>query len=216
MSHGSDEWYRLVSLLVRVGVATDPSLRSEIRSRHRLVVSERPLRSRCETCRSRFLVASFELSDEVKARVSEHDRRFLFEHWTQPKATRCADDRVQNCEVIILKDAREALLISTLEMAKRLEMCPNSYIKFERRAAKGLVTIDKPKAAAEVMDCECIVVIKPKHEMSFANRIWIPLLNEAVANKRAHDLSRWNARFVLARRIGELLFEPKFRQAQRW
>jgi transcriptional regulator with XRE-family HTH domain len=159
---------------------------------------------------------SLEFSQQVLRRLTDGDRDFLFREWKRPGAASDADQKLKNGEAVSLKSAREALLISKSEVARRLGITSNAYALLEMRSESGQTTIENVQIAAAALGCKLEIVIRPNERQTFAERIWVPLLNEAVQTKWLERMPDRRLCVALPKRIRELLFDPKFRREQKW
>jgi hypothetical protein len=64
----------------------------------------------------------------------DRDEEIAFKHWEKPKPTARADRALSRFENVSLKMAREGLLLSPSEVAKRLDLTPAGYRQLELRA----------------------------------------------------------------------------------
>lgn len=149
-------------------------------------------------------------------------RAYLF--WTKIYKYKVADDKVRpflSSDIDLkkfewIRSAREAMLISTNEMGKRLGISSSSFCNLEKNEVNGKITLEKLRAVAEAMDCEFVYAIRPKQRVPFSHLIWKQLLKDCLnhwwvrtrpANKKPQALA-WIARLKYD--------TPKYREEQGW
>jgi transcriptional regulator with XRE-family HTH domain len=89
-------------------------------------------------------------------------------------------DQIQFVKGGWLRNTRQALFLSTGEMAKRLGITRQAYAKFERKDQEGEITIKTLSKIAEAMNCELVYAIRPKQKTRFSQIIWQKVLTKAL------------------------------------
>ena len=115
-----------------------------------------------------------------------------------------------------LKKAREALFLSTNQVAEKLNMTRSGYAKIEKSEVLGNLTLKTLAKAAEVMGCELVYAIRPKNRTKFSENIWQPLLKETLKTPwlKAKP-EKLQARLMATLAKGKMK-EPTFRRQQDW
>lgn len=111
--------------------------------------------------------------------------------------------------------ARKGLMLSTNEVAKRLNVSRQAYSYLEQSECLGTITLSRLKEAAEAMDCELIYFIRPKSRKLFSEVVWEKLLKEILPRleKRLH-LPHMRGH-VLAALADEAMHKPDIRRKLR-
>lgn len=113
-----------------------------------------------------------------------------------------------------LKQAREALLITRKEMARRLEINRATYYRIENNESG--ISLASLKRCTEAMDCEVTVIIRPKCQPNFSSMVWNQLVQETSENKgfkRWLEQGNWRIIFYLLKMT---MFDPKTRKKLGW
>lgn len=71
-----------------------------------------------------------------------------------------------------IQRARQALLYSTNELADRIGISSAAVCKMERSEAKGTISLETLKRAADALDCELVYAFRPKSKKLFSKIIW--------------------------------------------
>ena len=95
-----------------------------------------------------------------------------------------------------IQTVRQALLLSTNELAERMNISRAAVSKMELNELKGSISIETLKRTAEALDCELIYVFRPKSKKLFSRLIWDvivqngPLSGERFFHQAATAFSR--------------------------
>lgn len=98
-----------------------------------------------------------------------------------------------------IKLARQALLLSTNELATRMKISRAAVSKMEKSEIKETITIETLKRAANALDCELVYVFKPKSNKLFSQIIW-EALNSSVTTQQQTKSSIWRMKNMKIRR----------------
>ncbi len=115
-----------------------------------------------------------------------------------------------------LKTAREALHLSTHELAVRLRITQQAYSRLEKRQANGRITVRSLSQIAAALNCDLICGFRPKSKQTFSQVIWDqlqPIARNAPALVRPRSFYRANALSSVAAR---LMFDGWFRRHMNW
>ncbi len=115
-----------------------------------------------------------------------------------------------------LRKAREALFLSTGEMAKRLKVSRSAYSKLERNEKVGGVLLRTLAEAAEAMDCELVYAIRPKNHLKFSQVIWEKILPEARRHPWVKSSIKYRKATALAGIARYTMGKIKFRRQHKW
>ena len=121
-------------------------------------------------------------------------------------------EKHRNC----LKTAREALFLSTNEMAERLGISRAAYSRLENAEPAGAPSLKSLSRAAEVMGCELIYTIRPKTGQKFSEVIWAKLKRAVLRNAMLRSPNKKQLPRVLAGRARLKQEDGEFRQKQAW
>lgn len=72
----------------------------------------------------------------------------------------------------LVQKTRRALYLSSVEMARRMEVSPQCYHQLEKSELKESLQIGQLKRMAEAMDCELIYALKPKSNQVYSKVLW--------------------------------------------
>lgn len=115
-----------------------------------------------------------------------------------------------------IKLARSALSLSSKSLAKKLNLDRSSFLKFEKAEKNGSLSLIKLYEACETMDCELIVGIRPKQQLTFTESFWqrvLPFAKESWAYKNgAHRGDKVRAS-LLSYAVQRKAYEQKTMQA---
>lgn len=92
-----------------------------------------------------------------------------------------AFDLPRPSEIGWLKAARMAMQLSGNELALRLGVSRQAYSKLERSELAGDIKLKTLRRLAEVMGCEVVYVIRPKHG-TYAEVIWRQMKTQAIVD----------------------------------
>lgn len=115
-----------------------------------------------------------------------------------------------------LMRTRKGLFLSREDLAKKLKITRTTWAHYEKREAKGKITIETLAAAAEAMDCELIYAIRPKNKKLYSDNVW-EILFKAVKNHqwlKKCDQRRRGA--ALGNLILRKMNDPHFKREQGW
>jgi transcriptional regulator with XRE-family HTH domain len=115
-----------------------------------------------------------------------------------------------------LRAARKAQLLSTGQMAERLNISRAAYAKLESRDDEGLVTITKLNELAAVMDCEVVYSIRPKNRQRFSVNIWRTLLKSSLKHNWVQSRPPFRKSQALAAVAKTQMETPKLREENGW
>ena len=122
-----------------------------------------------------------------------------------------------------LKHCRMALQRSPQFMAEKLLMTRQGYLKLEELESDAKISLERLKAAADVLDCEVIYFLRPKRSRSFADLIWekilpeaLPIYEQRVRRGKNMSIQQSFRLMILARIMAKLFRDPKFRRKMRW
>lgn len=100
---------------------------------------------------------------DVPNRIRPIKWRLAYRFWINSYAFQHVDKNVQKFLLIDepqinnwLVQARQALQLSTLKVAKKMSVTQSQYSRLERREINGQITLEQMRRAAEAMDCEFI------------------------------------------------------------
>jgi transcriptional regulator with XRE-family HTH domain len=155
-------------------------------------------------------------TDELVPPLSEREILHGFTDWDKPKATIAADRALRKTESVTLKMAREALLVSKEEMARRLSIGSASYHGLEINEANGSATIQSIRKAAATLDCELLLQVRPLNDERFMRRIWRPLIESARTHRLMRSCDPNNRGGRLAYLANTLFRSAPFRRDQKW
>jgi transcriptional regulator with XRE-family HTH domain len=100
-----------------------------------------------------------------------------------------------------LKQAREALFLSTRTMAEKLGINRGTYVRLEKSEVEGRISLNSLKKCADAMGCELVYAIRPKNQQPFSDAIW-HTFSEAERSDRQRP--PW------------LTHSPRYRRAKGW
>jgi transcriptional regulator with XRE-family HTH domain len=116
-----------------------------------------------------------------------------------------------------LEQARQALLITKNEMAKRLGISRWAYSQFESSEAHEKISIATLRKAAEVMDCELVYFIRPKKNVVFSKLIWEKLEAEILnLNQVYRNLEKASLPSIISNIAKNKMLDAGFRKKQKW
>lgn len=158
------------------------------------------------------------------SKLTTLELNLAFKNWYSSYAFKDADtsiepflnQNIKNENESWLKKARQALFLSTGEMAKRLQISRAAYSKYEEGEELGTLSIQNLAKAAEAMDCELIYVIRPKSKELFSTRIWNTLLKASLSNSWIRNCDQRRRANALAAVAKRQMNNPQFRKEQLW
>jgi transcriptional regulator with XRE-family HTH domain len=115
-----------------------------------------------------------------------------------------------------LRKAREALFLSSLEMASRLGVSKRAYLKIEASDKLAVIKMSTLFKVADAMDCELVYAIRPKTRIRYSRAVWNRLLLEAeksIMYQRGKGIQKQRALFGAAKRA---FADPVFAQQSRF
>jgi DNA-binding XRE family transcriptional regulator len=115
-----------------------------------------------------------------------------------------------------LKQAREALFLSSGEVADRLGISRQAYYILEKNEAVGKISMEKLSHAAEVMDCELIVAIRPKQRVVFSKINWNKILPLAKKHPWVNSRPENKKHLALKHTANLTMNSIEFRRTQKW
>lgn len=115
-----------------------------------------------------------------------------------------------------LRQARQALFISTGEAARRAGIAKATYIKIEKCEALGTAKINTLARIAETLDCKLVYALRPKNRKHFSEMIWEPLMQESIEHPWVKTRPKHLKAQALAAIAKRKINEPEFRQSQNW
>ena len=115
-----------------------------------------------------------------------------------------------------LKLAREAQHLSGETVARRLFITKQSYQWLEKSEIEATITIGAFQKAAEALDCELILALRPKDKRTFSKKIWQTLLPNAVELYVKRTRRRNFRPLILANIAKGLYLNPRFRKKKGW
>jgi transcriptional regulator with XRE-family HTH domain len=114
------------------------------------------------------------------------------------------------------KANREALLITKQDMADRLSMSLQGYVKLENSEASSKASLESLQKVAEAMDCELVYFIRPRKKKPYSKIIWEQILPKAAQLYKFRFRSKPVKAMVFARIALRLLRDPSFRREMGW
>ena len=126
------------------------------------------------------------------------------------------DKPIDSCEGGRVRMTRKALLLSSVEMAKRLGIAPNNYLKFEKNDESGYIQLTSLNKIAAAMDCDFVYFLRPRNRRRYSEILWNRL--EATAKEAnmyvyANPARRDRILYASAKRT---MANPTFARAQKW
>jgi hypothetical protein len=115
-----------------------------------------------------------------------------------------------------LKDARVAQLISTGKVAEKLKVNKSSYIRMEKAAGMGSISLKKLKKAAAAIDCEVVVTVVHKSGKSFSDVLWEKMLADAREKMKTKKHMVSFRSHVLVSVMKNFLQSPEYRRRHGW
>ena len=115
-----------------------------------------------------------------------------------------------------LRDAREALQLSSGEVAKRLGILRTSYLKIEKNDSNGSIQLNKLAIVAEVLECELVYALRPKCGLRFSEMIWKRVLPAAMENPFIRTRDPKTKERALVAAVFRKLSNAKFVREQGW
>lgn len=115
-----------------------------------------------------------------------------------------------------LKQARQALFLSQEAVAQKMGVSKAAYSVLEENEAKGVITLQSLKRAAEAMDCELVYAIRPKQKKLYSQLIWEKLFKETKDHPFVKNSSPINRGRALAGMATMKMNEPKVRRKFGW
>lgn len=115
-----------------------------------------------------------------------------------------------------LKDAREALFLSTGRVSQALRVSRAAYAKLEKNEKNGAISLLSLAKAAEAMDCELVYAIRPKKCILFSEVVWRALLEDALVHPWVTNKPQKLKFRALAAIAKITMLDSKFRKLQGW
>ncbi len=115
-----------------------------------------------------------------------------------------------------LRQCREALFMSTGEAAQRMGVSRSAYSKLESAEEQGTISLNKLSKAAEALDAELIIAIRPKKRMLFSQIIWQKLLPSSVNHHWVKSRPEHVRSQALLAIVKKQMQDPEFRALQKW
>ncbi|MDZ4663122.1 MAG: helix-turn-helix domain-containing protein [Pseudomonadota bacterium] len=115
-----------------------------------------------------------------------------------------------------LKKAREALFLSTNQIAEKLSMTRSGYGQIEKSESLGTVSLNTLTKAAEAMGCELVYAIRLKNRVKFSENIWNPLLKETLKTPWLKAKPEKLQARIMATLAKNRMKDPEFRRTQDW
>lgn len=115
-----------------------------------------------------------------------------------------------------LRQCREALFLSTGEVAQRMGVSRSAYSKLESAEELGTISLKKLSMAAEALDAELIIAIRPKKKMLFSQIIWQKLLPTSVNHYWVKSRPEHVKAQALLTIVKKQMQDPEFRALQKW
>lgn len=125
-------------------------------------------------------------------------------------------EKVNACAGGNLKKTRNALLLSSGEMAKRNGILKRSYLKLEESDAAGTIKIETLNTLAESMGCELIYFLRPKSRLRYSRVIWDQLVPEAEKNGMYQAATGGRKNRALYGSAKRVFANPGFARAKKW
>lgn len=115
-----------------------------------------------------------------------------------------------------LEKARKSLFLSTLDVAKNMELSREAYSKLELRERLGSISLANLNRAAEAMDCELVYAIRPKSRISFSKIIWTKLVYAVIRHPSLRSYDKNQRDKSVAAIAIKLMNSPEFKKNQGW
>ena len=115
-----------------------------------------------------------------------------------------------------LRQCREALFLSTGEVAQQLGITRSAYSKLEASEEQGAISLKTLARAAEALDAELVVAIRPKKRMLFSQIIWQKLMPVAVNHHWVRSRPEHLKVQALLAVVKKQMQDPAFRAQQNW
>jgi transcriptional regulator with XRE-family HTH domain len=152
--------------------------------------------------------------------LTDFDIRHAQHMWKKPPLMVFADRRLAHGETLSIRQAREGLLLSQTEVARRMGVTLRTYELFEKNEANGAIDWPQLQLAAAALDLEIIFQVRPARGETFTQRIWQVLLAECRDSpflQRCHPKRRGLALASMANRYqASPVFRRKVGWTQRW
>lgn len=126
------------------------------------------------------------------------------------------NEKIEPCSGGRLRATREALQLSSGELAKRLGILRTSYLEIEKSDSLGKIQLQTLEKIAKALECELIYGLRPKCRKRFSEIIWnkvVPSAKENFLYLRSNPRERAQA---LAAAVIRKLSEPQFIRDQGW
>ncbi len=112
--------------------------------------------------------------------------------------------------------SRNALFLSTGEMAERMGISRSAYVALEAREASGDISIKKLKELAEAMNCDLVYAIRPKVGLAYSEIIWSYLISKSLRHGWLDKCFQKNRAFALAAIAKKNMKKSSFRKDVGW
>lgn len=115
-----------------------------------------------------------------------------------------------------LKFVRQALFVSTDQIAKSMGISRQAYQKLEQSEKVSSIKISSLERVATALGCELIYAIRPKTKERFSQIIWRQLEEESKSHFWVVSRSPVFKARALAAICRMKMDEPKFRRKKKW
>ena len=141
-----------------------------------------------------------------------------YHHWLRRFPFRGLDQISKSGETqgLKLRPTREALQLSRVRVANRMEISERALHLLEHSEGLGTITLGSMKRAAQAMDCELIYFFRPKSQSTLSALVWqsiAPVLLQHPWMKKCRSDRRPQA---LAGLVDRYFYHPKVRKNLGW